>query len=492
VNEVKNSIFQRIADVVRTGGPDSYTEAILGRNRGVDKNGSSIHAFIGKQVIVELLTMSRVGIFVDRQRFEATTKATKLDHPYLYVYKAEDILSWNYSDEGDLEAVLLKEVTETFDQETGLPSGTIERLRFLKKTDSGISVKIFENNTLVDELTLNLKKMPFILLSISQSLLVDVADYQAALLNIESSDLNYILKANYPFYTEQVDGKATGTHLKKENAEEDSEITTGAHHGRTYGKDLDRPDFIAPPTGPIEASMKKQEQIKADIRLLINLSITNLQPKMASEGSKKQDDRTLEAGLSYIGMELEGAERQIASIWSEYEGSDEVATINYPKQYTIKSDEERLKEAKELEERLRAIPSETYKREVAKMIANVMLGTKVTFDVMETIHKEIDSTKILTTDPDIIFPSLENNVITFKDAAEALGLPNDPATLEQAAKDHMERAMRIAKAQASQDPANRGNPAGSANGKAGSDEKRDSRDSTLDPETKPKVRGDGK
>jgi hypothetical protein len=36
----------------------------------------------------------------------------------------------------------------------------------------------------------------------------DIADYQIALMNLESSDINYMLKSNFPFYVEQYDPRA--------------------------------------------------------------------------------------------------------------------------------------------------------------------------------------------------------------------------------------------------------------------------------------------
>ena len=117
VDEVKNSIFQRLADIIREDGPKSYQAAIEGYKGGVDKRGSSMTTFMGRDVLPELLTMARVGVFVDMPPLaETTTLAEKgeFDRPYLYWYKAEDIRSWRMRDDGtenptEFKALLLRD-----------------------------------------------------------------------------------------------------------------------------------------------------------------------------------------------------------------------------------------------------------------------------------------------------------------------------------------------------------------------------------------------
>src|SRR5690606_23205445 len=116
--------------------------------------------------------------------------------------------------------------------------------------------------------------------------------------------------------SEDGDGTAATATKAKEH-----DLKVGVVHGRRYGKGLDRPGFIHPSSEPIKASMAKQDALKNDIRTLINLSLSNIKPKMASAESKSLDERGLEAGLSNIGLVLEHCERKIAHYWSLYEGS---------------------------------------------------------------------------------------------------------------------------------------------------------------------------
>src|SRR5690606_448641 len=65
INDVKNSIYQRMIDIVRVGGDESYNDAVAGKAGGVDLRGSTMNSFIGCKVLPELLVTAKVGIFVD-------------------------------------------------------------------------------------------------------------------------------------------------------------------------------------------------------------------------------------------------------------------------------------------------------------------------------------------------------------------------------------------------------------------------------------------
>ena len=58
---------------------------------------------------------------------------------------------------------------------------------------------------------LELTRIPFVLLDIGDSMIKDVVNHQIALLNLVSSDVNYALKSNFPFYIEQKDVRAVGS-----------------------------------------------------------------------------------------------------------------------------------------------------------------------------------------------------------------------------------------------------------------------------------------
>ena len=368
----------------------------------------------------------------------------------------------------------------------------------------------------------------------------DVCDHQIALLNLGSSDVNYALKANFPFYIEQKDARAVGSHLKNAVGEDgtattggqagaDNDIKVGVTQGRTYDMKANAPAFINPSSEPLKASMDLQSKLEDDIRKLIHLAVAATANRATAE-SKSMDNQGLEAGLSYIGLVLEAAERQIAEFWAAYEERDpskrRIATIKYPDRYSLKTDADRITEAENLVKLMYAVPGQKVKRELAKNIVLALLGGKVSVSDIEAIFKEIDDAPYATSDPTTIIAAVQAGLCGEQTAAMALGF-KDTEHL-QAREDHAARAVRILQAQqkgglfgdqttggTKRDPAtgktmgsestNLGDVGGmnsdagargvsdlSANNNAGKEEKAASRDTTLSDTTKKPVRGPAK
>jgi hypothetical protein len=365
------------------------------------------------------------------------------------------------------------------------------------------------------EIILDLDRLPFVVLGINESLLADVADYQIGLLNLASSDLNYVKNANFPFYTEQFDpvadniyarrpgainvdrttGKdpAEGTYVEAQRSSSKEEVRVGSLTGRRYPKGLNAPEFIAPPTEPLLASMKKQEQMKQDIYELIDIAAANALPQHASAESKQMDNQGLESGLSMIGLELEWAENEISKIWALYENA-EPAVIKYPAKYTLKSDEQRLSEADKLNEVKTAVPSRTFAKEVTKRIAHVMLADKVDNNTLDKINSEVDSAEYISSDPDLIKTASELGMVDAVTGSNALGF-NGEKVVPQAQEEHAKRLALIAESQAA--GAARGNPdAAPVQGKdATAKAEKTASQKMKDTQTNPaqdKTRGDGK
>jgi len=481
LSDIKNSIFQRVPDVTRLGGVDSYQEAILGKSGGVDLIGSTMNSYVGRIILPELLAMQKIGVFVDMPMLRGSTiKDASLARPYLYSYPAEDILNWatdTTADGAEFKALLLRDHTYKTNENCFLPTAYVERYRLMWVKDGVTLVQFFDEESKpidrfgelgIDIITLNLPSIPFVQFEITESLLADVSNYQIALMNMSSSDVAYSLKSNYAFYAEKYDprvdnvwartatpGNTTQSDgvsiVRPGSAEqaavgENKEITLGVVSGRRVPKDLDYPVFIHPSPEPLLASMKKQEDIKKDIRLLINLAVTNIQPKMASAESKGYDERSLEAGLSYIGIELEHGERSIAKYWTWYKDkSGKLPTIVYPKKYHIKTDKDKREEASKLLETAEVVPSITYKKEALKKAVELSIGSDVSNETLEEINKEIDAAKIVFSDSDTLSKDIEQGLISLDSASQAKTYPDDE--VEKAKTDHADRIKRIAESQ---------------------------------------------
>lgn len=514
LNDVKNSIFQRMIDITREGGPRSYQYSITGENGGVDLLSSTMNSFIGREVLPDLLSISKIGVYVDAPALPGPTILDKGDlHPYIYTYCAEDIRSWTKDDspnQNEFSSILLRDCNYENDPETGLPIGELIRFRYLWIGEDGfVYVRFYDENGIEEETRrLEITKIPFVIFQLSDSLLKDVANYQIALLNMSSTDVMYALKANFPFYTEQFDPRVQSPYIRREQESQETfgnsqiavnpspviqseEIKVGVSAGRRYVKDVERPGFIHPSPDPLRASMELGEKLKAEIRQLINLAITNLQPKMASAESKQMDNGSLENGLSYIGLELEAGERKIAEYWAMYEGK-KAATINYPESYSLTSQSDRYAQAMTLKDLMPTVPSLLYQKEVAKRIAKTSVGTEVSIDTLRGIYTQIDRAPVVVCDPNVITLDLQNGLVSVETASLARGYPD--GEVEQAKLDHTERLSRIASAQSP------GGFNGNARGvtdlgidpNAGSQEKAASRDTTKMSTPEDTTRGNGK
>lgn len=501
INEIKNVIYNRLRDIVRQTESDTYNRASMGELNGVDNRGSSMDYFIGQNVTPEMLTMRRVGVYVDMAPHVPTTlieRERQPIHPYLYLYKTEEIKSWTYREPyetQEFQRILLHENTIQYDKECGLPSGKMERYRLVWIGEDGyVHVKFFDDNDKPinisgdpedREYVLGIKEIPFVMFEIPESLLKDAADYQIALLNIESSDVKYCIESNFPFYIEQFDSNINSADdiPSISDTEEGTETTAdlikaktnearvGPTYGRQYPQNTNPPAFIHPSSEPLQAAMDKEKQIKKDIKLLVNLSVADLSDKMISADSKAMDESGKQTGLACIAYVLERGERKIAKYWGLYEGiTGNKITINYPKDYDLKSDEERVKDCNDLYELIERIPSITFKKEILKAIVARLLYNKVPLDIRNKINKEIDDAPCVITAIDQIISLQTIGLIDDESASQAAGCKK--GLVEKAKQDHAERLARIQAAQGDQGGSARGVPDKQGDQKSSSDEKK--------------------
>lgn len=487
LDEIIAGITQRMPEITRSGGTDSYNRAVQGYEGGVDLKNSSMDSFLSQNVLPEMLSMGRVGVYVDMPKFNPLSTVAEFavqPHPYLYYYRAQDILNWQQqfdpqSNEVLTTAVLLQE-TRWITNEVGLPTEQQTVFRLVYKVPGGVVVKFMEQfsdpasggstqERVIEEFFLQgAKRIPFVMYDIGKSLLTDAADYQIGLLNLASADLSYAINSNFPFYVEgydpktaalnqksgpssgfDADGNETGSDVS-ETTNAAQELVVGTMHGRLYPFDAPAPAFIHPSSEPLRISMDKQEAMKGDIRRLLNLALASVTPSRNSTESKKLDQSSgLESGLSAIGVELEGGEREIALIWADYEHQDltKKLTIAYPDNYSLKTDDERIAEATALAGVQGAAPSKTFQKEVAKRIVKSVLDGKVNTDTINKIAKEVDAADYVTGDFLAIASDFELGIVDPETAAEARGY--DPKKVEKAQKARVQRMADTAIAQSS-------------------------------------------
>lgn len=516
VDEIKNSIYLRMPEITRKGGDKSYEEAIQGRNGGVDLQGSSLNNWIGQHVLPEILVTSLVGVYVDMPDVNLQTLAdvvvTKAK-PYLYYYQAEQIYTWNSKwEDGEqvLTDLILHETYDDVDPDYNVVTGQKERLRRLRLTPTGVLVEFYKEDQQVPYETRELKglkRLPFIFAGITKSILRDIANYQIALLNIESADIQGIIDAGFAFYVEPYDPRTEPIHLPQgdtgpvlgptgEPLQEgelpappaatekprDMRVRSGPTNGRRYPMGANAPEFINPSSEPLKASMDKQAQMKNDMRKLANLALTSVEPKFASAESKQMDDRSLESGLSYIGLELERLERMIGEIWNYYMKGPEIS-VKYPRKYQLKTDKDRREDAKANTELATKVPSRTFTKEMGKVTARMLLEQKVSDETLAKIDKEIDAANYLSSDSESIAKDVEAGLVSKETASNARGY-DGPKEIPIAKREHSERLAEIAAAQA---------PQGTADGDSRAKEDKNSNQAAdKSPDSAKAVRGEGK
>ena len=454
INEIKNSIYQRIADVRRISDNVIYKNIVNGKNGGVDLKNQTMNNFIGCTILPEMLFMGKVGVYVDMPIIDGDSKLDALNkNPYMYAYTVEDILSWKVDKDSpsDFDSVLLRERHDSF--EGNLIKGYETFYRHCYKQDGVVYVDFYdEKSERTAQYVLDIPKIPFTLFSLSESLLTDVANYQISLLNLSSADINYCIQANFPFYTEQTDfarqnfAKLPGeTGENSDNVAKDNNLNLGVVQGKQYGKNLERPAFINPSAEPLDASMRKQEQLRHEIRELVHLSLSNVMSKSASAESKSVDNQGLESGLSYIAIELEAGERKVAEFIQNYLKTDDPIVVHYPKRFNLLSEDERLRDIEAIQKRMPAIPSKTYQRAMAKELVIKLLGHKISDSDLEKIFEEIDSAEAIVSDPDIIIKDVEAGFLSGELASKLRMYPDGDYT--KAMNEHVEKLARVAEAQ---------------------------------------------
>lgn len=497
IQEVRNNMFQHMAYVTREGGPISYQKACVGETGGVDRTGRDMRNFIGQEVLEEMILMRKVGVYVDAPAELPSTIAgmRPMDRPYVSMYEAEKILNWSCDpmNPSVFTSLLLTDFKISYSDDFYLPIDTRKQMyRYFQvvETENGPKVRycvctsITDDSPPIEDRLLDIPEIPFVVFEISQSLMVDICDHQIALLNLESSDVNWCFRANFPVWAEPYDPR-----FQSQFVGSDEEHEVGRDTGIMYPGHLRAPSFVSPPSEPLKASMAKQEQIKANIRIALNLALSNLAPPgQASAPAKQMDQSGLAAGLAYIGMSLKAGEQRIAQLWSNYERGSKPARIDYPITYQTKTDAQRLDEVKVLEELSSALPSLTWAKEVNKKIALTMFSGRIGSDKMKKMLDEIEKSKLQNLDRKTLQQDQEMGLVTKKFLSEGCLYPEGEA--EMACEERIEDMAAIAAAQTRgqgphagaaivagglENPAARGLPVGSVTPKTdASDEKAES------------------
>lgn len=468
VEELARAICQRSGDIKRLKGSPLYLDQCAGLRGGVDRLDSAMSTFFSQHIVSQLMAMGSVGIYIENDLFENVTLADTTSLPYLIPYTAENILNWHYGADGRLQTVLLRYQHMAFDS-FGLPKEPVWYYRYMSRdtrlSPDGTAIQYGVN---VLDVTnegeqyaaywLSLPELPFVRLVLPFSLLQHTWKHQLALTNLASANYFYAFAANFPLYTQQYSPTDISRHLHRAETDGENKVVAGTGSdnirkigvgpmtGVEYPQGADRPSWIAPPTEPFEASMKKEAQIKDEIHDLTAMALAKLPQMVNSAEAQTKNREDLESGLAVVGMALNGAETAVSRIWHHYKGGTTAPTeIYYPERYELRSNSERRSEALELDKLASKVPSETYRKLIHKQMADVLLGGRSQAEHMAKVHKEIEAAGVPTSDPEILTADIEAGLVSVATASQARGYSS--GEVEQAKLDHAERLARIAQSQ---------------------------------------------
>ena len=439
INIIRNGLAVRLPDVQRKGS-DDYLHAM---DSNVDGFDSSMTTFVALDIAPMMLVQGKRYVVIDAPPLkEGATKAEDLGEPYLYTVDAEDVLSWSYNDDGGFSVILMRLTENVIDKESGLVTDTCVIYRYMRqllqgeeyKGDCGVVftgpgvviVTLDENGKLVDRDNacqfLEIDRIPVVQFSLVASIMSEIADHQISLLNLASTDMDFVWRGNFPIYTQQqpkktgsvrplgtkrravdqnVDDEMPGAGADPGTGPSQSQRRIGVGKGVGYVEGTERPGFIAPETANLTVSMSKQEMIAKEIRILVDLALVSLSVQaLEQSGKSKEADRIgEEAGLAYIGQALQTGERELAKLWHMMAGEEEgQAEVNYPESYSIATPSERREAAGQLRALHSSVRSGTYQKVIDKRIAEILLKGIASASELEAIAKEIDENPFLDDD----------------------------------------------------------------------------------------------
>lgn len=437
VDVFRNSLMSKLHEVQRKGDA-RYLESM---NNDVDLKGNSMGLFMGLDVAPLLMAVGRRFVCVDSPAYDYNATADEAKgQPYCWAINPEDIVTWNVDDETDeLVAALISESYEIVDPDLGVVTKCGHRWRFMRLLASGttwtspasrkykipatvlttptdraqVLLRLLDDNNQDMQVPklIDIPRLPLILGLLRQALLRDVERVQRASLQLCSTDMSFLYRSNFPQQVRQVDTtkrslraasskRPTGINnetelinktVEDEEFRERSEV--GPNRALVFGKDMIAPGYIAPPTDNCKLSMAKQEKMSEQIKIMLDQGMVSIGLKQVQQSgeSKRMDRLGVDTGLAVVGKVMEGMEKEIAEVWHLFLKSGTDQAIAYPKDYAIKSADERQAETQRLQDIKLSVRSETFQKSVEKQqVYTMMQGTDTQADI-DTAVKEVQS-----------------------------------------------------------------------------------------------------
>ena len=174
----------------------------------------------------------------------------------------------------------------------------------------------------------------------------------------------------------------------------DVQIDIGTDNAISYGANMERPDFIAPPAAPAETYQKKIKAIEDRINAIAYDTTTS---SGAESGiSLEIKFQGLNGSLSNFAMRMNDLERRAYAIALRYIKSTKDVEISYPTEFNIVDVEQEVRVLDDVKQLGFHLP--TYEAEKLKRIVTTDLG-EIPKETKEQIVKEIDDQVKEVTEP---------------------------------------------------------------------------------------------
>ncbi len=286
-----------------------------------DKRGNSLDVFMASFASQAKVRGSML-VLIDMPKELPTTLKEQLDQralPYLVPIAPERVTKYKIDPFGKFEFIQYK---DTIDQSTATERKVVEVERYYDTT----TWKVISGDEILEQGTHDLGLCP--MLQFSETGIypaigefTQIADLAKRHYNLKS-ELDEILRS-------QTFSILTIQH----STPKDIELHIGTDNAIGYTKDVDRPDFIAPPAAPAEIYQREIATIEETInRIAYDVDTHKSQESGIALQIKFQG---LNGSLGNFAMRLQDLEERIFQIVCLYLGTKNDITIRYPTEFNI-------------------------------------------------------------------------------------------------------------------------------------------------------------
>ncbi len=345
----------------------------------VDKRGTHIDDFMRK--IFKLTCIyGTVFIIIDKPSEQAKTRYEELEKgllPYATIRLPTQLHSYSLDNFGNLQEITFQETTSegaiyrTFTTTEWRITDT--RKKVIAQGNHNLSVVPVARIAFTEQL------LPSDI--ISEPFIWNIAKLNFEIYNLISEIREILRNQTFPILTLPTSSPEEATRYKS--------LKVGTENGLFYNPEYGgKPDFIAPPPGPVEVYIEYLKLIIEQIYKSVNLEFVLGTQSQKSGVALEFEFQNLNAMLAQFTMCMEQAEYEIAYLVEKWNGKDGFkGSINYTKDFSYRDAERQLKLALDS---LTANIGKLFENEVKKFISRLILNDFSDDATLRAIDKEIE------------------------------------------------------------------------------------------------------